>query len=119
MREYYAQYVIDGNPDIGAYQYSQDPSDIITTPDEISFLDRQQVDYNCDDKIDVYDFGILMSCWGEYDPNCAIDARQNCELVIEVSLDGEIVGAAELGKMMSNWGRQDYVKQSFLANLEG
>ena len=69
---------------------------------------RLTADFNCDNYVNIYDFGNLMSCWGSaYDPNhphnCAGGALSALCGSPDLTGDGQ-VGVNDLGVLLSYWG---------------
>ena len=64
-------------------------------------------DINCDCKIDIYDFGLLMSCWGgAYKPACTSGANipASCSATSDINGDSNI-NVDDLGILFSYWGK--------------
>ena len=78
--------------------------------------DRLTADFNCDNQVNIYDFGNLMSCWGSaYDPNhphnCAGGALSALCGSPDLTGDGQ-VGVNDLGVLLSGWqAESDNIEQ--------
>jgi hypothetical protein len=64
-------------------------------------------DFNCDDKVDIQDFGILLSHWGKAEVAGIIDYQHpNCSVEKSLDLDDDkkIVDAADMSILLGCWG---------------
>ena len=77
---------------------------------------RLTADFNCDNYVNIYDFGNLMSCWGSaYDPNhpynCAGGALSALCGSPDLTGDGQ-VDVNDLGVLLSGWqAESDNIEQ--------
>ena len=105
------------NPNYNAYLISLDGADVCAEPAQSLAL---KADFNCDGKVDVQDFGILLSHWEKTESQANLEHYANagcagtntpeknlnldCQRPPQSTLN---IGAADFSPLLSCWGTPD------------